>query len=268
MEEHIDYIIKMAIEYAPKAIGAILVLIVGFWVIGVLTRFITKMMSKRGIEISLAKFLTSLVNVLMKIMLVMSVASMFGVDTTAFVGVLAAMTFAVGMALQGSLGNFASGVLILIFKPYKIGDLVTLATYTGVVEEISIFNTILLTPDNKKIIIPNATATGSPMVNISGQGEIRVDMKFGIGYGDDIDKAKAVASGVFKSCPTVIQNKAQDIFVTELADSAVNFDIRPWCKSEDYWDTYFYFQEHIKKEFDKAGLNIPFPQMDVHVHNN
>ena len=191
---------------------------------------------------------------------------MFGVETTAFVGVLAAMAFAVGMALQGSLGNFASGVMILLFKPYKVGDLVSFQGFTGEVDEIQIFNTTLITIDNKKIIIPNSAVTSGPITNISGQGEIRVDQTFGIGYNDDIDKARAVIHKVAQSCPQVLKDKTVDIFVSELADSSVNFTVRPWAKSEHYWDVFFYMNENIKKEMDAANISIPYPQMDLHVN--
>ena len=188
-----------------------------------------------------------------------------GFQTTSFVAILGALAFAVGMAMQGSLGNFASGVLVLLFKPYKVGDLVDIQGFVGNVKEIQIFNTILLTLDNKRIIIPNSSITNGPITNISAEGIIRCDMTFGIGYNDDIDAARKVIFDTAARCPTALKNKGVDIFVSELADSSVNFVVRPWCKSDDYWDTYFYMHENIKKNMDAAGFSIPFPQMDVHV---
>ncbi|MEL6926701.1 MAG: mechanosensitive ion channel domain-containing protein, partial [Bacteroidota bacterium] len=254
--------------YLPNIIGAILTLIIGFWIVGRLTSGVQKLMDRRGIDPTVRPFLVSLVNVGLKILVLLSVASMFGFQTTSFIAIFSAMAFAIGLALQGSLGHFASGVMLLTFKPYRVGDLVTLSGNTGVVEEIQVFNTILRTPDNKRIIIPNGVVTSNVITNISGQGEIRVDMTYGIGYPDDIDAAKKVFQQVADSCPQVLKEKPVDIFVSALADSSVNFAVRPWCKSEHYWDVYFYMHEHIKKQLDAAGIGIPFPQMDVHVSNN
>lgn len=267
-EDTIKKITDMAIEYAPTVVLAILTLIIGFWIIGAITRFVNRTMEKRGFDDSIRPFLTSLISVGLKVMLLLSVAGMFGIETTSFIAILGAMAFAVGMALQGSLGNFASGVMILLFKPYKVGDLVDVQGSTGVVDEIQIFNTVLLTPDNKKVILPNSVVTSGAITNISGQGEIRVDMTFGIGYTDDIDKARTIIQQVADTCPQVLKDKPVDIFVSELADSSVNFAVRPWCKSEHYWDVYFYLHENIKKEFDKNKVSIPFPQMDVYVQKN
>lgn len=264
-----DYLARftdMAIEYAPSVLVAILTLIIGFWIIGWITGILRKTLLKRGVDESITPFLVSLVNVGLKVLLLLSVASKFGVETTSFVAILGAMAFAIGMALQGSLGNFASGVMILLFKPYKVGDLVDVQGHVGVVEEIQIFNTILMTPDNKKVILPNAVVTSGAITNISGQGEIRVDMTFGIGYSDDIDKAKAIIQQVADTCPQVNKDKPVDIFVSELADSSVNFAVRPWADSAHYWDVFFFMHENIKKEFDKQGVSIPFPQMDVYTH--
>ncbi len=258
----------MITEYAPKVIGAIITLIIGFMIIGWIVGIVKSMMQKRGVDPTITPFLTSLVSVGLKVMLLLSVAGMFGVETTSFVAIFGAMAFAIGMALQGSLGHFASGVMILIFKPYKVGDLVDLSGNIGVVDEVQIFNTLLITPDNKKIIIPNGVVTSGIITNISGQGEIRVDMTYGIGYDDDIDKARMIMQDVAKRCPQVLQQKPVDIFVAELADSSVNFTVRPWAKSEHYWDVYFFMMENIKKEFDNAGIGIPFPQMDLHVKSN
>ncbi|WP_421946621.1 mechanosensitive ion channel family protein [Phaeodactylibacter xiamenensis] len=170
------------------------------------------------------------------------------------------------MALQGSLGHFASGVLLLIFKPYKVGDLVEIGGgQTGTVVGIQVFNTVLQTLDNKRIIIPNSVVTSNVITNISGQGEMGVDMTFGISYGDDIDKAREAIKRVSDACPYVLGTPETLIKVSSLGDSSVNFLVRPWIKSEHYWDTYFYMQENVKKEFDRSGVSIPFPQMDVHL---
>ena len=256
------------VDYAPSVVGAIITLIIGFMVIGWIVGIVKNLLTKQGIDPTISPFLTSLVSVGLKVMLLLSVAGKFGVETTSFVAIFGAMAFAVGMALQGSLGHFASGVMILIFKPYKVGDLVDLGGNVGVVDEVQIFNTLLLTPDNKKIIIPNGVVTGGIITNISGQGEIRVDLTFGIGYDDNIDQARSIIRDVAKRCPQIQQEKPVDIFVAELADSSVNFTVRPWAKSEHYWDVFFFLQENIKKEFDKAGVGIPYPQMDLHVKSN
>ncbi len=257
---------EMIIGYAPKVIGAIITLIIGFWLAGMITRMARKAMQKRGMDNTIVPFLSSLINVGIKVLVLLSVAGMFGIETTSFVAIFGAMAFAIGMALQGSLGHFASGVMLLTFRPYAVGDLVDLGGNVGVVEEIQIFNTILMTPDNKRLIIPNGVVTGGVITNISGQGEIRVDMTFGIGYNDDIDKARSIMQDVIKTCPQVLKDKNADIFVSELADSSVNFTVRPWANSAHYWDVYFYLNENIKKAFDKEGISIPYPQMDVHTH--
>lgn len=261
-----DTLSSLMTTYLPKVVGAVLTLIIGFWIIGWITRLVKNTMTKRGIDETIVPFLTSLVSVGLKVLLLLSVAGMFGIETTSFVAIFGAMAFAIGMALQGSLGHFASGVMLLIFKPYRVGDLVDLSGQVGVVEEIQIFNTILRTPDNKKVIVPNGVVTSGVITNISGQGEIRVDMTYGIGYEGDIDAAKKVFQQVADSCPQVMKDKPVDIFVSELADSSVNFVVRPWAKSEHYWDVYFYMHENIKKQLDANKIGMPFPQMDIHVN--
>ena len=261
----VEQISSFVMNYAPKVIGAILTLIIGFWIIKLLTSRIKTMLAKRNVDESVRPFLASLVNVGLKVMLILAVAGMFGVETTSFVAVFGALAFAVGMALQGSLGHFASGVLLLTFKPYKVGDLVDLAGgKVGTVEEIQIFNTILATLDNKRIIIPNGVVTSNVMVNISGQGTIGVELEYGISYNDDIDKARQIILEVGKTCEWILIDPKQGVVVGSLGDSSVNLNTRPFVKSEHYWDTFFYMQENVKKEFDKAGISIPFPQMDVH----
>ncbi|MFT4758548.1 MAG: small conductance mechanosensitive channel [Paraglaciecola sp.] len=267
MEQYFDLeqFSQLVTEYTPRVIGAVLTLIIGFWIARVVTGWVKKVLAKRGVDETVRPFLASLVNVAIKVMVLIAVAGMFGIETTSFVAIFGALAFAIGMALQGSLGHFASGILLLSFKPYEVGDLVTIGGgETGTVKEIQIFNTVLATLDNKRIIVPNGVVTSNIMTNISGQGEIGVELTFGIGYNDDIDKARRVILEVGKSCRHILDSPAQDVFVAELADSSVNLATRPFVKSEHYWDTFFYMQENVKKAFDKEGISIPFPQMDVH----
>jgi small conductance mechanosensitive channel len=256
---------NLIIGYLPKVVGAILTLIIGFWVIGRVVAWIRRRMEKAEIDISLAKFLSSLISITLKVMLLLSVAGMFGVATTSFIAIFSAAAFAIGMALQGNLGHLASGVMLMIFKPFKVGDLVELDGKLGVVEGINAFNTTIKTATNRMIYLPNGTVTSGAITNISGQGTLGVDLTIGIGYTDDIDKAREVIRQVVDSCPTVLREPATLIEVNELADSSVNFLVRPWCKSEDFLKTKFYITENIKKAFDKEGIGIPYPQMDVHL---
>ena len=262
-----DYIINLLQGYLPKVAGAILTLIIGFWIVGKISNVAKKSMEQRGMDLSIRSFLGSLISVGLKVLLLLSVAGMFGIETTSFVAIFGALTLAIGMALQGSIGHFASGVLILVFKPYKVGDLVELGGGNmGTVEEIQIFNTILATLDNKRIIIPNGVVTSNIITNISGQGIIGVELTYGIDYGDSIDKAREVILRVGKECPYILDEPKQGVVFAELGDSSVNLNTRPFCKSEHYWDTLFYMQENVKKAFDAdGGLNFPFPQMDVHL---
>lgn len=253
-------------EWAPTVVGAILTLIIGFWIVGWITNLARKAMQRSKMDPTIQPFLTSLVSVGLKVLLLITVAGMFGIETTSFIAMFGALAFAVGLALQGSLGHFASGVLLLVFKPYKVGDLVTIGGgHTGTVEEIQVFNTVLKTLDNKRIIVPNGVVTSNVITNISGQGIIGVELTFGISYKDSIDKARAVILQVGKECPYVLEEPAQGVVVAELGDSSVNLATRPFVNSSDYWDAYFYMKEHVKKAFDREGVSIPFPQMDVHL---
>lgn len=255
--------------YAPKVLGAILTLIIGFWIAGRITNVARKGMQRSGLDETIVPFLSSLVSVGLKVMVLLTVARMFGVDVTSFVAIFGALAFAVGMALQGSLGHFASGVLLLTFRPYKVGDLVEIGGgNTGTVKEIQVFNTVLQTLDNKHIIVPNGVVTNNVITNISGQGIIGVELMYGIGYNDSIDKAREVILEVGKACPWILEDPVQGVVVAEHGDSSVNLATRPFCKSEHYWDTFFYMQENVKKAFDEAGINIPYPQMDVHMQNS
>lgn len=258
---------EMAIEYAPKVALAIVTLILGFWIIGKIIKFANKAIRAGGIDETLSKFLSSILSMILKVMLLLSVASMFGVSTTSFIAIISALMIGVGMALNGTLGHAAAGVMLMIFKPFKVGDLVQIggSATIGTVDAINAFNTTLKTLDNKRIIIANGNVTDNDITNISGQGEVGVELTFGIGYGDDIDKARQIILEVGKSCPHILTSPAQGVVVAELGDSSVNLATRPFCKSEHYWDTLFYMQENVKKEFDKAGVGIPYPTMDVNM---
>jgi len=264
---NVDSILEAAMLYLPKVIGAILVIIIGFWIANKIAGMIGRTLAKRGTDATVIPFLKSLVGIGIKVIVLISAAGMFGVETTSFVAILGALTFAVGLALQGSLAHFASGVLLLTFRPYKVGDLVTIAGETGVVEGIQIFNTILSTLDNHRVIVPNGTVADNIIKNISGQGMVGVPLTYGIGYNDSIDEAREAILRVAKACPYVLDDPAPGVVVSEHGDSAVMLATRPFCKSEDYWNAFFYMQEHVKKEFDKSGVSIPFPQQDVHMHN-
>ncbi len=262
----INQISSLLTMYLPKVAGAIITLIIGFILIGWVTRLFGNALDKRGVDKEVRPFLTSLVSVGLKVLLLLSVAGMFGIQTTSFVAVFGALALAVGMALQGSLGHFASGVLLLTFKPYRIGDVVTIGGgHTGKVLEIQVFNTVLATNDNKRIIVPNGVVTSNVITNVSGQGTIGVNLTFGISYTDNIDKARDIILRVGQSCEWILEEPQQIVKVSELADSSVNLLTRPFCKSEHYWDTFFYMTENVKKAFDSEGIIIPFPQMDVHM---
>lgn len=256
----------MAIEYLPKLGLAIITLIIGLWIINAFIRFLKKTMTKRDVDPSLIPFTASLANVILKAMLLISVASMIGIQTTSFIAILGAAGLAVGLALQGSLANFAGGVLVLLFKPFKVGDVIEAQGFLGSVTGIQIFNTILHTPDNKKIIIPNGAISSGPITNYSSENKRRVDLLFGIGYSDDIKKAKDILSKIISEDSRIISEPAAPfIAVKELGDSSVNLVVRVWADAGDYWGIYFDMQEKVRLTFDKEGISIPFPQRDVHL---
>ncbi|MCY1720993.1 mechanosensitive ion channel [Prolixibacteraceae bacterium Z1-6] len=222
-------------------------------------------MEKRDVNISLRGFLRSLLSILLKVMLLISIAEMVGIETTSFIAVLGAAGLAVGLALQGTLANFAGGVMILLFKPFKVGDLIESQGHLGSVKEIHIFVTILLTLENKTVILPNSAVSSNDIVNYTTEGVIRVDMVFGISYSSNIKTAKDVLLNILNSHPKVLKDPAPFVGVKELADSSVNLAVRPYTKPTDYWEVYFYVYEEGKLALDKAGVTIPFPQVDVHM---
>lgn len=257
--------IELIMTYGPKLLLAIVVLLVGLWLIKILVKAFKKVLENAGTDVSLQKFLTSLVSILLKALLIISVASMIGIATTSFVAILGAAGLAIGLALQGSLANFAGGVLILLFKPFKVGDFINAQGHAGTVHEIQVFNTILKTPDNKTIIIPNGPLSNGSIINLSTEALRRVDLTYAISYKDDIKKAKDVLHAVVDGDKRVLKDPAPAILVSQLSDSAVNFEVRAWCNTSDYWDIYFDMHEKVKLAFDKAGVSIPYPQRELHV---
>lgn len=255
---------EMLLEYAPKIILAIVLLVVGMWLIKRVTKVLVRAINKGGTDETLSKFLSDLISVILKAVLIISVIGILGVQTTSFVAILGAAGLAVGFALQGSLGNFAGGVLLLLFKPFKVGDLIEADGNIGHVQAINIFVTTILSPDNKTVIMPNGPLAGGTITNLTDKGSLRVDLVIGIGYGEDIKKARAALMEVMKNDPKVLSDPAPSVNVLELADSSVNLAVRPYATVANYWDVYFSVQEAGKEALDAAGIEIPFPQRVVH----
>ena len=251
--------IEKVMDYGPKIIMAIIIYLIGSWLIRKLVGVARKVMAKGNYDESLQKFLLNLIGWGLKIFLIITVISTLGVETTSLAAVIAAAGLAIGLALQGSLGNFAGGVLIMIFKPYKIGDLVEAQGILGSVKEIEIFTTKLITPQNKLAIVPNGAMANGNIINYTAEGKMRVDTTVGIGYGEDMKKAKEVLLEMLVANPKVLKDPAPSVNVEELADSSVNLAVRPFCKPEDYWDVYFATIEGSKLALDKAKIEIPYP---------
>jgi len=257
---------ELVTKFGGKILVAIAILIIGRMVAGALRGIIRKVMKKGGVDETLVSFITSLAYVGLMAFVIIAALGQLGVQTTSFIAIIGAAGLAVGLALQGSLSNFAAGVLMIIFKPIKVGDFVEVAGTAGVVEAIGIFTTELKSGDNKQIIIPNAKLTGDNITNYSAKDTRRVDMVIGVGYGDDLDKVKKVLADILGSDERILKDPAPTIGLAELADNSVNFVVRPWVKTGDYWPVKFDVQEAIKKRFDAEGISIPYPQRDVHLH--
>lgn len=268
IEKYWNQVADLVIEYGATLVLAIVVLIIGLWLIKRIVKMVGRGMEKRNVDASLRPFLTSIIKALLTVMLVISVASMVGVEMTSFVAVLGAAGLAVGLALQGSLSNFAGGVLILLLKPFKVGDFIEANGFSGTVREIQIFYTYLTTPSNQEIVIPNGDLSNNAVKNYSFHDTRRIDMTFGIGYEDDMDKAKSILRSIVESDSRIIKDRGIDIFVEALADSSVNFHVRCWAANGDFWDIYNNMNEKVKKAFDKEGVSIPFPQRDVHMYQH
>lgn len=251
--------------YGLKVVAALIILVMGRIAAGLIRRVIRKVMTKSKMEPTLISFVCSVVYVGIMAFVVIASLGKLGVQTTSFIAVLGAAGLAIGLALQGSLSNFASGVLLVIFTPFKVGDFIEAGGASGSVSEVGIFSTIIKSTDNKKIIIPNAQVTGGTIINHTSEDVRRVDLVAGVGYGDDLDLVREALEAVLAAEPRVLKNPEFTIAVSELGDNSVNFVVRPWVKTADYWGTWFALHEAIKKSFDAKGITIPFPQHDLHL---
>ena len=264
----IDWITTEGLSFCVSLLGALLFLGVGFWASKLIVKALRKMMERKKSDPGLISFVSSLANIALKVMIIISVMGMVGIQMTSFIAVLGAAGVAIGMALQGTLSNFASGVMILVFKPYKVGDYVEAQGVAGFVKEIQIFNTILTTFDNKTIIVPNGVLATNTLTNYSKQPTRRVDWSVGVTYGTDFKVARDTIMRLLDADSRVLKDPQAFVSITELADSSVNIVVRAWVNSPDYWDVYFDFYNNVYSTFNAEGIEFPFPQMDVHLKND
>ena len=264
MEEIISS--ELLMTWVIRIVAALVILVIGNWLAKKLTAIFVKMLERNGVDVTLTKFLKNIVYYALLTAVVIAAAQKLGINTASFLAVVGAAGLAVGLALKDSLANFSAGVMLILFRPFKVGDVVNIAGETGAVEEITIFNTVMNTPDNQRKIIPNGIITSGTITNITANDTRRVDMVFGISYEDDIKKAEQLLNEIVRAEPKVLSDPEPTVAVAELADSSVNFVVRPWVKTDDYWDVKFILTEKIKMAFDEAGISIPFPQQDVHMH--
>lgn len=265
MEQYTSKLIDWGMLYGTRIIAAIAIVIIGRIVVSILGSLLKRVLAKAGTEQTLAKFLVTLSKAALMTFVLISAVGALGVETASFIAVIGAAGLAIGFALQGSLANFASGMMLIVFRPFSASDYVEAGGTAGTVEEVHIFNTILKTPDNRKVIIPNSKITGDTITNYSAKEMRRVDLVFGIGYGDDIRKAKEILNRILAEDSRVLKDPAPTVGVLELGDSSVNFAVRPWVNTADYWAVYFDLTEKVKLTFDQEGVTIPFPQRDVHL---
>lgn len=266
MDVFLSKMVDLGIAVGSKILFALLVLVVGRWIVRRLNKLLNRILTKREVEASLTTFVRSLVSITLNLLLIIVIIGILGIETSSFIALFASAGVAVGMALSGTLQNFAGGVMILLFKPFRVGDFIEAQGQSGTVREIQIFNTILTTSDNKVIIIPNGGLSTGLMKNYSKEATRRVDWEFGIAYGDDYTKAKAVLSRLLDAETRVMKDPAYFIALTSLGESSVNIVVRAWVNASDYWGVYFDMNEKVYKTFAEENLNIPFPQLDVHLH--
>jgi small conductance mechanosensitive channel len=254
--------------YGLKIVAAAAIFVVGRWIAKALKSLIQRMMAKSKLDETIVSFVGNLAYIALLTFVIVAALNQLGVQTTSFIAVIGAAGLAIGLALQGSLANFAAGFLMIIFRPFSAGDFIDGAGVAGTVEEIQIFTTQLKTPDNKTIIVPNAKLMGDNIINFSAKDTRRVDMVMGVGYSDDLKKAREILEDILANDNRVLKDPPPTIGVLELGDSSVNFAFRPWVKKEDYWDVYFDLTETVKNRFDAEGISIPFPQRDVHLYEH
>ncbi len=265
IDKIIETITYWITTYSVKILAAILIFIIGKWLVGKLSRLITKLLEKNKVDATLINFLESIIYYTLLMVVVIAVAGQLGINTTSFLTIVGAAGLAIGLALKDSLANFASGVMLIMFRPFGVGDFVNAGGVSGNVVSIALFNTILNTPDNQRVIVPNSGITSNVITNVTANDTRRVDLVIGIGYDDDIEKTKEVLNRVLKEEDRVLDTPEANIAVSELGDSSVNFVVRPWVKTTDYWGVYFGLTEKIKIAFDKEGISFPYPQQDVHM---
>ena len=261
-------LIEIGSSIGISLLMALAILIVGRQLVKLILRLITVALEKSKVEDTVRIFVTNLLNTLLMILVFIAAINQLGIETTSIIAVLGAAGLAIGLALQGSLSNFAAGILIVIYRPYKVGDYIEAGNHAGTVKDIQIFSTVLKTPDNKIVVVPNGSIMNGSIVNYSDQDTRRVDLIISCSYEDDIDKVRSVLEDILKKEKRVLKDPKPQIAVTELADSSVNFIFRPWVKRTDYLPVYYSLLEEVKKRFDKEGISIPYPQSDVHVHNH
>jgi len=266
IDKIVETISLYASTYALKIVAAIIILLIGKWVSRKISRLVSKLLHKNNIDVTLINFFENIVYYTLLVVVAIAALGQLGINTTSFLTIVGAAGLAIGLALKDSLSNFASGVMLILFRPFHIGDVVNAGGVLGKVDSITIFNTILNTPDNQRVIVPNSAITSGVITNITANPTRRVDLVMGIGYDDDIKKAKEVMEQIIKDDDRILSDPAPTIAVSELADSSVNFVVRPWVKTDDYWNVYFDLTEKIKTTFDKEGISIPYPQQDVHMY--
>ena len=267
MEAILQKVYEYLAAYGLKILAAIVIFVVGRWLARLLSRLAGRSLKRTGIDETLVRFSEHLSYIALLVFVIIAALATLGFQTASFVAVIGAAGLAVGFALQGSLANFAAGVLLIVFKPFKVGDFVEAAGKKGTVKAIRIFNTVLNAPDNVRVIIPNAQVTGSSIMNYTVNGTRRVDLVFGISYDDDLKKAQQVIEKVIADDSRILKEPATTVAVSELGDSSVNFVVRPWVQAADYWSVYFDITANVKLALDKNGITIPYPQRDIHVKN-
>ncbi len=265
-EELTSMVIKWVLNLSARVLIALAIFFIGRWIIRYLRKLLRRMMERRAVEASLKSFLLNLVSITLTLFLIIVIIGILGIDTTSFVAIFASAGLAIGMALSGTLQNFAGGVMILIFKPFRVGDFIEAQGQTGTVKEIQLFNTVINTTDNKTIMIPNGGISTGIINNYSKESIRRVEWTFGIGYGDDYDLAKATIASMLDQDARILKDPAYFIAVSSLGDSSVNIVVRAWTSTGDFWSVFFDMNEKVYKQFPIVGLNIPYPQMDVHLH--